>query len=271
MGPKSILAIDAGGGPQHARNFLASLRSLGRPVDRLVITHEHPDHIHGMTAFPETLEVVAHVETRNQMTKLSGNTPGYWATNPAWGLPTDKLKFLMPTVTFTDRMTVYYGDTQVDFWWPGRCHTAGDAIIHLPKEKIAFLGDIAFFNVTPLNGSGYIQDWINVCNRLIADPTIETIVPGHGPIGGKRELAEMRDYLVLLLNEGRKGVAAGLTPGRAAAQADLGKFANWTDSNRIANNMARLYSELRGNIGVDLDRNAAATALAEYNQLKGGR
>jgi cyclase len=174
-------------------------------------------------------------------------------------------------VTFTERMSVYYGDTQVDFWWPGRAHTSGDAIIHLPKEKVAFLGDVAFFNVTPLNGSGFVADWIKVCNRIIADPTIETIVPGHGPVGGKRELAEMRDYLSLLLDAGRKGLAAGLTPGRAAAQMELGKYAEWTDSNRAANNMARLYSELRGQIGIDTDRNAATAALAEYNQIKGLR
>ncbi|MEP7313379.1 MAG: MBL fold metallo-hydrolase [Pseudomonadota bacterium] len=271
IGPTSLLAIDAGGGPQHARNFLAAISKFNKPIDRLVITHEHPDHIYGMSVFPQGLEVVSQAETRSQMSKLSPNTPALWQTNRAWGLPTDRLQFKIPTVTFTERMSVYYGDTQVDFWWPGRCHTSGDAIIHLPKEKIAFLGDIAFFNVTPLNGSGFVEDWIKVCNRLIADPTIETIVPGHGPTGGKRELAEMRDYLVLLLNEGRKGIAAGLSAGRAAAQADLGKYANWTDSSRIANNMARLYTELRGTIGVDTDREAAQAALAEYSAIKSGR
>ncbi len=51
-GPKTLLAIDAGGGPQHARNFLAAAKPLGKPFDRVVITHEHPDHIVGLTQFP---------------------------------------------------------------------------------------------------------------------------------------------------------------------------------------------------------------------------
>ena len=36
---------------------------------------------------------------------------------------------ILPTVTFRDRMSVFYGDTQVDFVWPGRAHTSGDALI----------------------------------------------------------------------------------------------------------------------------------------------
>ena len=51
-GPKTLLAIDAGGGPQHARNFLAAAKPLGKPFDRVIITHEHPDHIVGLTQFP---------------------------------------------------------------------------------------------------------------------------------------------------------------------------------------------------------------------------
>jgi hypothetical protein len=50
---------------------------------------------------------------------------------------------------------------------------------------------------------------------------------------------------------------------------DLGKYATWTDAGRIAPNMARLYSEFRGTIGADTDREAARQALAEYNELKG--
>src|SRR3954462_15269056 len=41
VGPKPMLAIDAGGGPQHARNFVPAMKFPGKPFDRIVITHEH--------------------------------------------------------------------------------------------------------------------------------------------------------------------------------------------------------------------------------------
>lgn len=268
-GPSTLLAIDAGGGPQHARNFIAAAKTLGKPFDRVVITHEHPDHIVGLTQFPQGIEVVAQEETRAQMVKMGQPaTPAYWATNPAWGRADDVNRIVLPTVTFRDRMTVYYGDTQVDFVWPGRAHTLGDAIVRLPKQQILFMGDIAFFGVTPLNGSGYVADWIKVCDSILQDPAVKTIVPGHGPIGGKAELRDMRDYLALLWKEGRRGFEAGIGPGRVAAQIDLGKYATWTDPDRIATNMARIYSELKGNIGPNMDRDLVRDAVAEYGQLK---
>lgn len=271
-GPRSLLAIDAGGGPQHARNFIAAAQPLGKPFDRVLITHEHPDHIVGLTQFPADIEIVAQEETRAQMVKMgTPPTPAYWATNPAWGRPGDVNKVILPTVTFKDRLTLYYGDTPVEVFWPGRAHTSGDALILLPREKILFMGDVAFFGVTPLNGSGFVADWIKVCERILADERVETIVPGHGPVGGKPELREMLGYLTLLLNEGRRGLAAGISPGRAAAETQLGKYADWTDSDRIATNMARVYSELQGSIGVDMNREAARQAVLEYEQLKSKR
>jgi len=271
-GPRSLLAIDAGGGPQHARNFIAAARPLGKPFDRVVITHEHPDHIVGLTQFSPDIEIVSQEETRAQMVKMgTPPTPPYWATNPAWGRADDVNKVILPTVTFKDRLTLYYGDTQIEVSWPGRAHTSGDALILLPQEKILFMGDVAFFGVTPLNGSGFVEDWIKVCDRILADTQVDTIVPGHGPVGGKAELTEMRGYLTLVLQQARRGLAAGISPGRAAAETALGKYASWTDSDRIATNMARVYSELKGNIGVDMDREAARQAVVEYEQLKSKR
>jgi cyclase len=269
VGPRSMLAIDAGGGPQHARNFIAAARPLGKPFDRVVITHEHPDHIVGLTQVPADIEIVAQEETRTQMVRMGQPaTPAYWATNPAWGRAGDVNRVLLPTVTFRDRMSVFYGEIQVDFVWPGRAHTSGDALVRLPKERILFMGDIGFFGVTPLNGSGFIADWIKVCDSLLQDPAVETIVPGHGPVGSKSDLREMRDYLALLMKEGRRSYDAGISAGRAAAQLDLGKYATWTDPDRVVNNMVRLYTEFSGTIGNSTDRELTRQAVTEYNQFK---
>jgi cyclase len=269
VGPKSMLAIDAGGGPQHARNFIAAARPFNKPFDRVVITHEHPDHIVGLTQFPEGIEVVAQEETRAQMVKMrQPTTPAYWKTNPAWGRADDVNRIILPTVTYRDRMSVHYGDIQVDFVWPGPAHTSGDTLVRLPREKVLFMSDIAFFDVTPLNGSGYLADWIKVCENILRDPGVEIIVPGHGPVGGKAQLDDMLNYLKLLVREGRRFYDKGVSAGRAAAEIDLGHYAKWTDVDRIAPNMARLYTEFAGTIGTNMDRGAMSQAMTEYNQLK---
>lgn len=272
-GPKSLLAIDAGGAPQHARNFLAAARTLGKPIDRMVITHEHPDHSTGLTQFPEGIEIIAQEETRAQMARMATRTPttpDYWKTNPAWGNASDVNRVVMPTMTFRERMSVYYGDTRVDFLWPGRAHTVGDALIFVRSERVVFLGDIGFFGVTPLSASGFMTEWIAVCDAVLADPAAVILVPGHGPVGGKQDLREMRDYLVLLMREGRKAFDAGVSAADAAARIDLGKYATWTDADRVTANMNRLYNEFRGAYDSETDREATRHALAEYARLQAG-
>jgi cyclase len=103
---------------------------------------------------------------------------------------------------------------------------------------------------------------------VLQDPEVDVIVPGHGPLGGKKDLVEMRDYLTLLADAARKGIAAGIGAGRVAAELDLGKYATWTDPDRVVNNVARVYSELKGTVGTPADREITRDAVTEYNQLK---
>jgi hypothetical protein len=58
---------------------------------------------------------------------------------------------------------------------------------------------------------------------------VDIIVPGHGPIGTKRDLAETRAYLELMVREVRRRYDAKMRPGQAAADIDMGRFAAWTN------------------------------------------
>ena len=71
----------------------------------------------------------------------------------------------------------------------------------------------AFFWVAPYANNSYISKWIETCDK-IAGWDVDVIVPGHGPIGGKKELAEMANYFRVLGVEARKRYDAKMTPGR---------------------------------------------------------
>ena len=63
-----------------------------------------------------------------------------------------------------------------------------------------------------------------------------------------------------------RGRAAGLTPLETAMQADLGRFAEWSDSERIAGNLHRAYAELAGAPpGAPIDLVAALADMVTYN------
>jgi len=152
----------------------------------------------------------------------------------------------------------------------GPAHTWGDVIVYLPQRKILFAADIAFFYVTPAGQNGHIPRWMQAIDRIMG-MDVEIIVPGHGPLGTKKELAETRAYLDLLAQEVKKRYMAGMRPGQAAADIDMGRFAKWTNPERNVWNTIRLYAEFDGTLTPEMDVAATNRAMAEYNGIEATR
>lgn len=75
----------------------------------------------------------------------------------------------------------------------------------------------------------------------------------------------MLDYLRFVLGLAARGREAGLSPLDLAREADLGRFADWTDGERIVGNLHSAYAEESGR---PLDAGAALRDMVAYN---GGR
>jgi cyclase len=97
---------------------------------------------------------------------------------------------------------------------------------------------------------------------------VDVIVPGHGPIAGKQELAEMRGYLELLKREARKRYDAKMTPGKAAADIRMGKYENWIGPERIIMDTVRFYAEFSGTLSPPVDSEGIRAATEEFNAVR---
>ncbi len=266
VGNEDLLSIDALGPPVHAKAYIATAkRATGKTFGRLINTHHHRDHTNGNCFFLPA-EIVAHEYCRAAVIQQGIPTHPY-DNRPQWQAGMNELKLAPPTLTFTDKMTYRYGDTIVDLIYNGPAHTWGDVMVHLPQHKILFAADIAFFYVTPAGQNGHITKWIDAIDRIM-DMDVDVIVPGHGPVGTKKELAETRAYLDLLAHEVRTRYDKGMRPGQAAADIDFGRFANWTNPERNVWNTVRLYAQFNGTLTPDMDVAATDRAMAEYNSLK---
>ena len=62
IGDKSIAVIDTGGSPEIGKNFLNSIRRVSDlPISHIIVTHGHPDHYFGLSAFENIdAEIVGH-------------------------------------------------------------------------------------------------------------------------------------------------------------------------------------------------------------------
>ena len=97
---------------------------------------------------------------------------------------------------------------------------------------------------------------------------VDMIIPGHGPIGTKKELAEMADYFRVLGVEARKRFDAKMSAGAAAAEIRLGRFDNWLGPERLIMDVVRWYEEWDSTLTPDYNAMAVREATIEYNEVK---
>lgn len=268
-GPEGLLAIDTLGPPIHAKAFKSAAETAtGKMFNRVINTHHHRDHTNG-NCFFTPIEIVSSEYTR-QATIDDGIPAKPYDNRPQWQEGMSELRLAPPTTTLSGGATYRYGDVVVQIIPNYPAHTFGDLMVYLPQHRILFAGDVGFSYVTPAGHNGHITKWIEAIDR-VSKMDVDVIVPGHGPIGTKKEIADTRTYLELLAEEARKRYAIGMSPGRAAADIPLGRFERWTNPERNAWNAVRLYAEFAGTLKPEQDLAAQNAAVAEYLAARGAR
>lgn len=245
--------VDALMVPSMTRRLVAAIKKATRtPVASLINTHHHLDHTGGNTFFRRAT-LISTRTCREALAPGFPPLPMLQRFMPRFAEEFPRLKVVLPTVTFEGRMVLHDGDREIQLWHPGfPAHTVGDAVAYLPKERILFAGDLAFHYVTPLGFQGHIGNWIKAADRLLGFDA-DLIVPGHGPLGTKKDLKHMRDYLALVRREARKRFDAGMSPEEAAQDLRLGVYAAWSDAERVLPNVMRCYQEFRNETRLPMD------------------
>ena len=95
--------------------------------------------------------------------------------------------------TFEDTFTFQGSKRNAELRSLGRGHSEDDAVLLLPQDRIAFIGDIGFFDTQPFLGFCDI-DLYRKQLLFFKDSDFQVLVPGHGPVGGKDEIALQLKY-----------------------------------------------------------------------------
>jgi cyclase len=269
VGEDHLLLIDTLGEPMLVDALKTAIRNRigNKPVGRVIDTHQHGDHVGGNQFFMP-VEIVGHPFCRDTVAKMAADLPpgAKFDRKEGWANGTEEKKLIAPTATIANRQTYHYNKIAVEVSHPGVAHTWGDLMVYLPEHKILFAADIAVFNMTPWTHNGNVAQWLEVIDKIMG-MDVETIIPGYGPIGGKKELAEVREYFVLLQREARKRFDAGMSPGKAATDINFGKFENWIGAERNLLNTFRIYGEFDGSQTPVLDVQGMNRAADEYNAI----
>lgn len=261
VGPDSVISIDACSTERRTRAFRDRIASVTpAPVEMLINTHHHGDHTYGNSVMG-TRTIVGHENCRTELLAfgIPGDT-GIW--DPVeWG----ELSLAPPTVTFTDRLRLWSGDSPLEVSYVGQpAHTNNDSLVWLPQQGVLFCGDLLFNGGTPFLLMGSVLGAIDVLTNVLAPIPATTIVPGHGAPCDHTLIPTVLGYLEFVVATAKAGRSAGLTPLEAARETDLGEYAAWLDSERIVGNLHRAYADLSGADG-GVDVLAALQDMVAYN------
>ncbi len=181
------------------------------PVDFVINTHVHGDHVGGNAALHETgATIITHDNIRDRM------------------VADDAAKDALPEITFSDAVTFHLnGYTAFVFHVPN-AHTDGDAVIHFPEVNVIHSGDILFNGLFPfidLDSGGSVDGYIAAQEKILSMSDADTkIISGHGPMGSEADLQSAHDMLVDALARVKKLVDAGKSDDDILAENPLASY-----------------------------------------------
>lgn len=185
----SLVIIDAQFLKDYALKFRAYADTLGKPIERLYVSHRHPDHWFGLaTAFSdvsiyalqETIDFIredGEASRQDHLAKMGDQAPDKILVPQETAKPgeeiIDGIKYVFERVI----------DTEIDYL----------LTIKLPELKIHIVQDL-IYSGTHLYLTKHMQDWINVLEKMLISD-YELFLPGHGLPADKIEVAQNVKYL----------------------------------------------------------------------------
>ena len=231
-------------------------------IGTLVNTHANGDHTFGnqllagarIVASRRCVEEMGEVPPQ-LLAAMMRSAPGLGATGEylqrIFGpFDFEGISLTLPTDPFEGELGIMVGDRLVRLHEVGPAHTRGDVLVEVPERRVVFTGDICFVGGHPVMWSGPVANWIAALDRILA-MDVDTVVPGHGPVSTKAEVAELKGYFEYLSQQSRARFDAGLSPMEAARDIDLKHFAGWTEAERLVVNVTTIYRELGAEVPAD--------------------
>ncbi|MFD9815380.1 MBL fold metallo-hydrolase [Streptomyces sp. NPDC059080] len=260
---EATLLVDTAATERRARLLARRIAESGAPAPRTVVnTHHHGDHTYGNAVFAPAATIVGHAACRSELLAAGHQLEAVWPETDF-----GDIVLTPPSLTYTDELTLYVGDIEARLIHPGVAHTRGDTVVWLPGRRTVFTGDLIFHGGTPFLLMGSLAGSLRAL-ELLRSLDATTVVPGHGPVTGPEVYDTVERYLRYVDELARRSHVAGLSPLEAATGADLGRFAELAESERLVANLHRAYAELEGaEPGAPLDVGAA---FADMTVLNGG-
>jgi cyclase len=229
---EGVIVIDTRGNEKEAGQVLKAIRTAtNQPVVYVVNSHFHKENISGNGVFQSARTLIAQQQALALIVTEAER---------------ENRKVTPPNLSFEKKLELKLGRYHLKLIHPGPAHTDGDLYVYIPKWRILITGGLVFNHIIPFLGDSTIESWIKALVEM-EDLDAEVIVPGHGPVGGKPLVTQMKHYLMELKRfvndalDDRKNLPETIEIVKANLKT---KYSGWQHfSQRVDENIVRAYVE----------------------------
>jgi len=105
-----------------------------------------------------------------------------------------KYQLTLPNLIFQEQMLIQGSKRSALIQTMGNGHSEDDSILYLPDDHIAFVGDLVSVDAHPSLKYGNTDEWLTILDN-ISLMQINQFVPGHGPVGERKDVELMKEYI----------------------------------------------------------------------------
>jgi glyoxylase-like metal-dependent hydrolase (beta-lactamase superfamily II) len=217
----AVMVIDTQATPKMAAAVIERVRSVtDKPIKYVVLSHYHAVRVLGASAYgaehiicsEATRELIVERGAQDYKSEVQRFPRLFQAVETVPGLT-------WPSMTFSDRLTIWLGKLQIDIIHAGRGHTKGDTIVWLPEERTLFSGDLVEHGATPYAGDAHYKDWPHTLQKL-RELNPLALVPGRGDaLVGEEAVAQGIAGTQAFIDQLYKTVSASADAGESLKQA----------------------------------------------------
>ncbi len=152
-------------------------RITDRPVDFLINTHFHWDHVGNNGPVAKAgARIFAHENARQRLREELGKSSGG----------------ALPVFTFSQEMRFYLNGNDTHIMHVPQAHTDGDIVIFFKTLNVVHTGDVYINGLFPyidLDSGGSITGMIKALQTILTLTDVNTkIIPGHGGLATRKDL-----------------------------------------------------------------------------------